>query len=321
MTGEYAENYVTKNLYIKSKPAGKFKYLLFIFSVILLLLIIIKINKEDIVNPVIDSYALTAQDIKIDKKKIIPVTEIKTDINKELANTTGTFSVYFYDLKTGDNFGINEDIVLTAASVNKIPILAALYHLAGKDEIDLDKIIVPQQKDIQDYGTGSMRYDKPGTPYSIKTLARLMMEKSDNTAAYLLASVIIGMDEIQKLLEEWGLTQTDMENNKTSVKDMFVITKKIYNGEISSEELNKEMVDFMDDSDFEDRISRGVPETITFYHKTGDEVGKVHDVGIVDLPERPYFLGILTTDVTDVEETKDKIARISRIVFSSVAKS
>jgi len=251
--------------------------------------------------------------------KIVRNQPLLPQIESIISKKGGTFSVYIVELSTGKEYAINKEMVVDAASVNKIPILASLYHLVDKEEIDLNRIIVPQEKDIQNYGTGSIQYDKPGTPYSIKTLARLMMEKSDNTAAYLLASVIVGIDEVQKLVESWGMAQTDMISNKTSVKDIFIITEKMYQGEITSPELTREMIDFMDDSDFEDRIPKGVPSTITVYHKTGDEVRTVHDAGIVVLPDRPYFLGVMTTDITSEEETKEQIARISKIVFSQVA--
>ena len=68
--------------------------------------------------------------------------------------------------------GINESVIFTAASVNKVPILAALYEEAQKGNVDFNRVITLQASDIQDYGTGSIRYDPPGTTYSVKTLAQ-----------------------------------------------------------------------------------------------------------------------------------------------------
>ena len=180
------------------------------------------------------------------------------------------------------------------------------------------RIIFPQIADIQDYGTGSIRYDTPGTPYSLKTLARLMMEKSDNTAAYILASLVLGLDDIQNLIESWGMTQTDMKINKTSAKDIAIVTMKMYRGEITDKALTAEMIGFMDDSDFEDRIPKGIDGNTKVYHKTGDEVRTVHDAGIVDLPGKPYFLAVFTTDIVDEEATKAKIALISKTVYENL---
>ncbi len=237
--------------------------------------------------------------------------EIKTQTDKQ----TGTYSVYIYDLKTNQSFGINENTIYTAASINKIPILASLYFLAAKNEVDLDQQVTLQAADIQDYGTGSIRYDPPGTTYSVKTLARLMMEKSDNTAAYILGRGVINFDKIQELVNSWGLTQTDMAGNKTSLVDMTKLLIKMYHGEITSPALNSEMLGFMDDSDFEDRIPALLPKDTKIYHKTGDGEGEIHDVGIIELPGHPFALGIFSTDINDVTTAKATIARITKMVF------
>uniref|UniRef100_A0A7C4M023 Serine hydrolase n=1 Tax=candidate division CPR3 bacterium TaxID=2268181 RepID=A0A7C4M023_UNCC3 len=243
------------------------------------------------------------------------------NIEQIISTAGGTFSVYFYDINKNQEYGYHHQMVLTGASLNKTAILATLYHLAGKNEIDLEKIITLQKEDIQDYGSGSIRYDKPGTIYSIKTLARLMMEKSDNTASYILAQQIIGMDKIQSFIDSLGLTQTSMAENKTSAKDMGILLVKSYKGEITSPALTAEMLNFMEKSDFDDRLPRGLPEGTKIYHKTGDEIGKIHDVGIVDLPGKPYFLGVLTSDMTDEKKAKDIIATISKIVYVEMAKN
>lgn len=292
----------------RNSSVGKILLILSFFIIISILVysVVIKRPSPKITSP------LTTQ---LSVPKIYTTKNLLDSLVVDIQKNSGTFSVYIYDLKENKGYGINENMVITAASVNKIPILATLYKMAGEDKIDLEKIIIPQPSDIQNYGTGSIRYDPTGTPYSLKTLARLMMEKSDNTAAYLFAQIIIKPSNIQKQVDDWGLTQTDISGNKTSVFDMNILLQKIYRGEITTPSLTKEMLDFMDISDFDDRIPKGVDEGVKVYHKTGDEVRKIHDVGIVDLPKRPYFIGVMTTDVTNEEETKNTIAKISRKVF------
>ena len=96
---------------------------------------------------------------------------------------------------------------------------------------------------------------------------------------------------------------------------MAKLLTKMYNGDITTSALTAEMLGFMDKSDFDDRIPAGLPQEITVYHKTGDEVGKIHDVGIVNLPQKPYFLGILTIDVKGEQTTKQAMVNISKVVF------
>lgn len=241
--------------------------------------------------------------------------DLINQINSITLANGGTYSIFIYNLNTGEEVGINEKMVITAASVNKLPIFASLYHLASEGSIDLERQIKLQEDDVSDYGTGSIRYDPIGSSYSLKTLARLMMEKSDNTAAHILGTIVISKDKIQEMITSWGLTQTDMVNNKTSSYDMYILLTKIYKGEIANKAYTEEMLEFLRGSDFEDRIPTGVPKDIKVYHKTGDDIGKIHDAALVDLPNNPYYIGILTTDLTDEKKTEKSMAQISRLVY------
>lgn len=242
--------------------------------------------------------------------------ELMNNIEKEVSQyNSSTYSVYIYDINNKKEYGLREKTVFPAASVNKIPILAAIYQLAKKNEVDLDKQITLQPSDVQDYGSGTIRYDPPGTTYSVKTLARLMMEKSDNTAAFILANMIMKQGKIQNLVDDWHLTQTDINDNLTSNPDMAALLIKMYKGEITSPALTAEMLGFMRKSVYDDRLPAGLPEGTKIYHKTGDDIAKLHDVGIVDLPKRPYYIGIFTSDIPDEETTKKTMANISKMVY------
>jgi beta-lactamase class A len=242
-------------------------------------------------------------------------TDLKLDIQKMAFDQKGFYSVYFVDLKNGTHFAIDDKQIETAASVNKVPIVAALYTLATKGNLSLDDRVTIQANDIQDYGTGSLRYEQPGGSYTLRNLARLSLQQSDNTAAHVLA-VTIGMDKIQQLVNSWGMTQTNMANDKSTVYDMSLLFTKIYDGEIANVALTKELLNFLTNSDFEDRLPHELPKGTPVYHKTGDGLGEIHDVGIIDTGKKSYYLGIMTSDVGDNEQaTKDAIAKISKKVF------
>lgn len=240
---------------------------------------------------------------------------VKKDIKQMLDKIPGSYGVYYASLTTDISFGINEKQVFTAGSVNKAPIIATLYNFAKNGKIDLDENITLRKKDIQDYGTGSLRYAEPGRVYSLKTLAKIALQQSDNTAAYLIA-IRIGEDTIQKTINDWGLTQTDMANNKTSPYDMYLLFAKIYKNEITTPALTKELLGFFTNTDFEDRIPLSLPKDIAVYHKTGDTVGGIHDIGIIEMKEKAFYLGIMTADIGNKEdETKQYIGIIAKKVF------
>jgi beta-lactamase class A len=251
---------------------------------------------------------------KVEQKKPRDPDALIKEIKQYIDRQQGNYSVYVYDLTANQGYGINETTIYTAASVNKIAILAALYFEAQREKIDLDRRITIQQRDIQDYGTGSIRYEGSGGIYSLKTLAQLMIEKSDNTAAFVLTG-IVGEDRIQELANSWGLTQTDIKNNKTSNSDMAVLLAKIYRKQIANNALTTEMVGFMDDSEFENRLPFMLPNSLTVYHKIGNEVGNIHDVGIIAHPKNPYYIGVLTNDIVNDQAAEEAIAHISEMVY------
>lgn len=241
--------------------------------------------------------------------------ELKQRIRAAIGNSWKNYSVYVVDFESDFIAGINESEIFSAASVNKIPILAVLYDQAKSGRVNFDQTITVQEEDVQDYGTGSIRYDPPGSTYSVKTLARLMMQKSDNTAAFLLGTYVLGFPTVDSVISGWGLTQTDMVNNKTSNRDMAILMRRIYDHMVTSPALTAEMLGFMKDSDFEDRIPGVLPKDVAVYHKIGTGEGAVHDAGIVTRDNTAYYIGIFTADVTDIEAAVKLEAKISKIVF------
>ncbi len=236
---------------------------------------------------------------------------IKRTVNNEWTN----YSVLVRDLNSEFSVGINDSLIYTAASVNKVPILATVYNDASIGKIDFDRIVTPQVSDIQDYGTGKIRYDPPGTAYSVKTLIQLMTQKSDNTAAFILANYIVSITHIQQYMNTLGLTQTDIINNKTSNKDMALLFEKIFLKQISTPALSEEMLGMLTNSDFEDRLPALLPHGATVYHKIGTEVGAVHDVGIVVHGSTAYYVGIFTSDITDEEQAAALMAKVSKAIY------
>lgn len=244
--------------------------------------------------------------------------DMQNEVSKITKDKKGFYSVYYKNLDSGKTFGIDENQINTGASVNKLPIVAALYLLDREGKISLDDRITIQENDIQDYGTGSIRYQKMPQTYSLRNLAKLALKESDNTAAHVI-SVRIGDDNVQKFVNNWGLKQTNMANNQTTARDMGILLEKIYDGEIADGANTKELLEFMTDTDFEDRLAARLPSEALLYHKSGDGEGFIHDVGIIKTKKSAYVLGVMTSDIGEAEaETKNTIAEISKKVYDSL---
>lgn len=251
------------------------------------------------------------------RSEIQKTDDIKKRVMEFTKKEKGTYSIYYKDLKSGQNFGIDENEVLTGASLNKLIIVGYIYNQAKDGKINLEDKVIMQKEDIQDYGTGSLRYEEPGGSYSLKTLSKLSLQQSDNTAAHLLA-VKVGVDKIEEYRNKLGLTSTDMQNNKTTARDMGIFLELLYNRKITSEPLTLELLDWLKDTDYEDRLPRFLPGNIVVYHKTGDAVNMIHDAGIIMSNDKPFVLVILTNDLTDETKAKDNIGKIAKIIYDSM---
>ncbi len=245
---------------------------------------------------------------------------IKSDVKKIIQGKPGFYSVYYKNLKTGASFGISQNQIETGASVNKIPIAATLYYLAGRGKINLDEKVTISKDEVQDYGTGSIRYQTLPVTYSLRDLTRLMLNESDNTAAHVLG-VRIGTDVIQNMLNSWKMTQTDMANNKTTTFDEEIVLEKIYKGQIANPSLTKELLGFMTNTEDENRLPKLLPKDATLGHKIGDGDGFANDVGLFQTPKGDvYYLGVMTSDIGDtLNQTNDTIAQISKKIYDKTS--
>lgn len=245
------------------------------------------------------------------KKDKVNIERLKQSLYGLISSKQDKFSIYFRDLKTDDAFGINSHKILTGASLNKLFIVSYMYKLASEKNIDLEEKVMVQENDIQDYGTGVLRYQDPGQALSLRSLAELSLRKSDNTAAHIL-SIRLGEDNIQKFIDSIGLLATDMNENKTTAEDMGKMFSLLYSNKIVSPALKDELFDYLTNTDFEDRLARDIPKEIRIFHKSGDAVSMIHDVGIIDNGNHAFILAVLSNDVKDEEETKKTIGEIAK---------
>jgi beta-lactamase class A len=224
--------------------------------------------------------------------------EAEYQLETIVAGQKGSYALYVLDMPSQQWYGFSADDQVDAASVNKVAILAALYHEVGLSRMSLDSIITTKPNDIQDYGTGSIRYDPIGSSYTLRTLAKLMTEQSDNTASYLVAQAV-GLQTIQSLTVSWGLRKTVVGDATTSAREIGSLFDMIYRGQVAPPALTLEMIDFLTHTDTRDRIPALLPSDLRIAHKIGNHVGVLNDAGIVYLADRPYIIVIMGQNIDE----------------------
>lgn len=249
--------------------------------------------------------------------------EFVTKIRQE--NKVSEVAFYFRDLNNGPAFGLNLDSGFFPASLLKVPVLMAYYHLSESNpnllqaevrfekvmEFGIDQTIVPRE---------SLTV---GEVYRVDELLRRMIVFSDNQALFLLTSRL-PLIEIKSLFAMLGADTRVLSDPeaKLSVKEYASFFRILFNSSFLSRENSEKALALLATTDYRDALPAGVPDTITVSHKfgeagTGSVERQLHDCGIVYFPGHPYLACIMTRG-ENTETLKEVIAQISRFIYQKI---
>lgn len=243
-----------------------------------------------------------------------------TDIVKDrLKNSKGKIGFYYKNLVTKDEISFNENATFSAASVIKLPILAAVLSEVANGNVKLSDLITVKNNDkVPSCGALYSFTNEPTV--DIQTLCNLMITISDNTAT----NVLIKHFSVEKLSEkfiEMGLKSTklkrllfDREAKQKGLENLFIpkeiglLLEQIYNRTFVNEKVSEEIENIL----LQQQINHKIPSrllNLRIAHKTGEDDGITHDVGIVYADE-PFVVCFASND-TDVHEFEKVIRDIS----------
>ena len=240
---------------------------------------------------------------------------LKGNLDNYIKNLNGKYGIYFYNLTNGDEFGINDEEVFTAASTIKIPLNLYLYTKIKSGSVNPEETLTYLQEDYEE-GTGEIQNENFGKTYSVKELSRLSIVSSDNVAANMLFR-FLDKSSVKDYMREVGGTVVDNNQNISCPKDMGLYMKLVYEFYMNEGSLGKELMDNFLNTEFNDRIPVMLPQTVKVAHKIGTEIGVVNDVGIV-FADTPYIISVMSKDV-DENESQGVIANISKKVYDFVS--
>lgn len=231
------------------------------------------------------------------------------EVKKATAGLQGSYGFYVFHLGDNLSYGISEDQVFPAASLIKLPVIFSLYQQEEDEKIDLETKYSLKEEDKRG-GAGIIQVAPVGTVYTYRKLAELMGNQSDNTAFNVLVQ-ILGKDQIQATIDSLGMRKTSLKKNETTPKEMGLFFERLLKGEILTLKHQEEILSFLTETAFEDRIPAGVPEGTRVAHKIGTDARTFSDAGII-FAEKPFVLVIMSQDAQEAEalEVLPKIAQI-----------
>ncbi len=251
---------------------------------------------------------------------------LQEEVFREINGFKGQTGIVVKDLKTGWEITFHEDDLFPAASVVKIPIMAAYFQAAAERRIDFKQQIQLRERQKVN-GSGVLKNTPAGTALSIGDLIVLMITQSDNTAANILIN-LLGFDSLNKYFTQLGLKDTSLVRrmmdfrlrrqgieNYTSASDCALLLEKFYRKGFLNAAVSQQCLDILELQKINDRIPARLPDNVRIAHKTGLERGVCHDVGIVFTPRGDFLICALTRHVPPARPAKIFIATIAKAVY------
>jgi beta-lactamase class A len=266
--------------------------------------------------PATESRPVSQPDSRTDSQAATSPAPIETELTEsetgplrsELERITqaypATYGIVILDPSSGETVAMGADQRFLAASLNKLPVLMALYRAAASGQVDLDDKITMQASDVQAYGTGVLFTYPVGHTMTLRECARLLIKESDNTAWKMLDRYL-GRAYIRAELYRVGAYSTEYWiPNTTTPNDVLIMLEKISDPSYTTPALSAEMLDLMANTSFEDRLPQPLPEGLRVSHKIGSYGSTFSDAGII-LPEGShdasdaYYIVVIASDTSE----------------------
>lgn len=267
---------------------------------------------ESLLQPYKISYNVQAKKIRTNNDTSRATTQFLTTLQDTLQDTQGSYSIYVYRLNEDKGYGLNEDVVMPAASIMKIPIMTAVLSLVDGGQLRLTDSYPLNSDDIRS-GSGPLEFVTPGTQLTLDYLLKVSGQNSDNTAPVILDK-IVGVNVVKAMISKLGMASTSFDDNTTTAADLGAMWKNLYAGNILSSNSHDVLWTDLENSIYEDRLPAGVPDNVEVVHKVGSDSDLWSDSGIV-LAKEPFVLSILTQGV-DLQQAQALVPKITKMIWN-----
>ncbi len=216
--------------------------------------------------------------------------------------------------------------IVRAASLIKLPILAAIVSLCRRGAGSLDEEILLLEED-RTGGSGSLQHASFHRLRTVRELAERMIIESDNTATNALIRRF-GLASIDAEFRRMGLVATRLErrilesreDNPVTAAEMAALLRDLNDAASTRFDLPAEdralMISMLERATGRQRLGRFLPAETTLAHKTGTLRGVVHDAGIIDTPRGPVIVSALIDGAESRERAEAWLGRLGRLLYA-----
>ena len=253
----------------------------------------------------------------------------------------GNLGVAAMRLDSGEEIQYEAQAEYPAASVIKLPILAALYQKALDGKLNLDQLVTPKPEHYMT-GTGVLNDLTRDLALSFRNLAMLMIVVSDNVATNVIIDAL-GRDYVNDVMQDYGLHHTvlrqrldytsrawpDFKRVATcSPADMVLLLSKLSRHEILTPDACEEVIGILRRNQYQEMLPRHLPlerqRVVWVANKPGMIWSVRADAGLVATPGMTYAVAIVLSGIKGERRSgrifadtdgSHIIARLSRLVY------
>jgi len=259
--------------------------------------------------------------------------EMVQAINGVTDSYDGEVGIYIKNIQTGQIFERNADQKFIAASLIKLPIMAAVFQAVRDKRISLTATMTLKSRNRR-WGSGKMKWVRAGRKFPVTQVIYRMITDSDNTATQMLIDRF-GYDYLNFCFKNYGFKVTRIHpegmslkdrvsargDNYTTPKEMAMLLEKIYRRQLINDGYSDLMLEIMKDVEGKTRLRKYLPENWAFARKGGLLRKNCHDVGIVFTPNADYIICVLTRKNGSYGQAKSLIANVGKTAYTFIGRS
>lgn len=254
------------------------------------------------------------------------INDLVNEIEKLIWNLNENISILIKDLSSENEiYNLNSTEKLVSASTIKVPIMLAIFEEVKSGKVNLNDTILVTKNDILD---DTEIFENGENYYSINELINWMIIESDNTATNVLLKYF-GMENINNYIinvlnikntyvQRYMLDEKAIKNglnNYMSQKDMLDIFTLLFSKKILNNELCEKAINILYNQRCQNQIMRYIFEPVKYAHKTGSLDYLSHDVGVMNIKDKLFYIGISIWNSSDKDGDKKLIGNIGKIIY------
>lgn len=222
------------------------------------------------------------------------------NICEKMALIPGHTGFYYKNLITGFEYGIREDEIFSAASVIKLPLMMHILIECHAGRMSMQEQLTVTEADKVPI-CGALTLFTGKVEIDIRTLCRLMISLSDNTATNMLINRST-IDGAAKGFLSMGLEKTRLtrllfdaaaskagKQNVICLREMGMLLEMLYKHAFVSSEVSQEALDMLLLQQVDHKLNGKICGAVPIAHKTGEDDELSNDVGIV-YAKQPFVI-------------------------------